>query len=181
MYKSSIQTEPHRTHRSGAVVLELILTAPAFLMIMLAIIQISLVYTVIEQTAYASRYAAKIASETASGSLSTIVSNGNLKGAVDRVLRTGGLSQGSCRVILEENAPSGGTEQTYVAPTSSCDCDPPASSLPSVANSTENASVRTTVCVRLGGNVPDFLKTFGFSIEDFLVVESTTFLYEYEP
>jgi len=166
--------------RSGVVVLELILTAPAFLMIMLAIVELSLIYSVIEQTAFASRYAAKIAAETADGSLSTLVSSGDLKSNVDRVLQTGGLPQGSCRVILEENAPTGGAEQTYVAPASTCNCDPPSTSLPSVAGALENASVRTTVCVRLGGNVPDFLKNFGFSIEDVLVVESTTFLYEYE-
>ena len=59
-----------------------------------------------------------------------------------------------------------------------CNCSPPAIALPQVPGATADESVRTTVCVRLGDNIPDFLSTFGFSVADFVVEESTTYLYE---
>lgn len=165
--------------RSGVVVLELILAAPAFLIIMLAIVQISLIYVATEQTAYASRYAAKIASETPAVSINTL-NTGALKTSVDNVLQVGGLPQGSCRVILEHNVNSV-VEVTVADPVvavPNCDCDPPATSLPFVLGAAVNESVRTTVCVPLAGNVPDFLSSFGFSIQNYTVEQSTTYLYE---
>ncbi|WP_198000376.1 pilus assembly protein [Gimesia alba] len=157
--------------------LELILAAPAFLIIMLAMVQISLIYVATEQTAYASRYAAKIASETPSGALNAL-NTGALKTNVDNVLQVGGLPQGSCRVILEHNLGAHTTIADPVVALPNCDCDPPATSLPSVSGAAVNESVRTTVCVPLDGNVPDFLSSFGFSIQDYVVEQSTTYLYE---
>ena len=157
--------------------LELILAAPAFLIIMLAIIQISQIYVAIEQTAYASRYAAKIASETSAASINAL-NAGPLKTTIDDVLQTGGLPQGSCRVILEHNIGVPATINDPVVALPNCDCDPPATSLPVVAGAAVNESVRTTVCVPLAGNVPDFLSSLGFSIQDYVVEESTTYLYE---
>ena len=149
-------------------------------MIMLAVVQISLIYVAIEQTAYASRYAAKIASETTEANIDTL-NTGSLKSTIDNVLRVGGLPQGSCRVILEHNVYTGGVEQTSADPdpaAANCNCNPPATTLPSVTGANATDSVRTTVCVRLGDNIPDFLSTFGFSVADFIVEESTTYLYE---
>ncbi|QDT90475.1 TadE family protein [Gimesia algae] len=185
--------------RSGVVVLELILTAPALLIIMLAMVQISLIYVASEQTAYAARYAAKITSETSPANINS-VNTGDLKASIDRVLRVGGLPQGSCRVILEHNVPGGvvpavppippvlsiaaGPEVTIADPDSpdpECNCEPPASPLPTVPGGIVvlvNQSVRTTVCVRLGNNIPDLLSSFGFSIQDYIVEHSTTYLYE---
>jgi len=154
-------------------VLELILTLPAFLMMMLAIVQISLIYVVNEQTAYASRYAAKIASETASGAAMSALNTGPLQTSVDRVLNTGGVPLGSCRVILEHNV---GGPATIIA--GGCDCDPPGTALPSVGGAIVNESVRTTVCVPLDGNIPDLLDNFGFSIQPYVIEQSTTFIYE---
>ncbi|HAH45431.1 TadE/TadG family type IV pilus assembly protein [Gimesia sp.] len=174
--------------RSGVVVLELILTMPAFLLIMLAMVQISLIYVAIEQTAYASRFAAKIASETIEADINSLNAGpmGILKTRVDRVLQVGGLPQGSCRVILEHNVAISPAvppvpEETIADPTppaANCNCDPPASALPSVPGATATESVRTTVCVRLGDNIPDFLSSFGFSVADYIVEESTTYIYE---
>ncbi|QDT19584.1 TadE/TadG family type IV pilus assembly protein [Gimesia chilikensis] len=184
MYKNSKHTRVREKQRSGAVVLELILTAPAFLIIMLSIVQISLIYTAIEQTAFASRYAAKIASETASGSLAALNTgpNGPLKTGVDNILYTGGLPDGSCRVILEYNVDTEeGIELTVADPTpaaANCDCDPPATALPAVAGTSLDQSVRTTVCVRLGNNIPDFLSSLGFSTQNYIVEESTTYMHE---
>lgn len=165
------------------MVLELILTAPAFLMIMLAIVELSLVYTVIEQTAFASRYAAKIASETSSGTIDDLNADpgGTLKPNVDRVLQVGGIPTGSCRVILQHNVLTGGTVNEINNPTtpvSGCDCDPPSTTLPSVTGAAATDSVRVTVCVKLDGNIPDFLSGMGFSVQDYIVEESTTYLYE---
>lgn len=152
---------------------------PVFLIIMLATIQISLIYVVIEQTAYASRYAAKIASETSPANIGNL-NTGDLKEIIDDVLNTGGLPAGSCRVVLEHNVNSivELTINDPVIPVAGCDCDPPTTSLPSVPGAAVDESVRTTVCVRLEGNVPDLLDTLGFSIEDYTVEESTTYLYE---
>lgn len=157
--------------------LELILAAPAFLIIMLAMVQISLIYVATEQTAYASRYAAKIASETPSGAIN-VLNTGALKTSVDNVLQVGGLPQGSCRVVLEHNLGAPTTIYDPVVALPNCDCDPPATSLPYVFGAAVNESVRTTVCVPLDGNVPDFLSSFGFSIRDYVVEQSTTYLYE---
>lgn len=178
MQISSNRTKVPRQTRSGAVVLELILTVPAFLIIMLSIVEFSLIYTAIEQTAFASRSAAKIASETASGSLSTL-NTGTLKGRVDRLLQVGGLPQGSCRVILEYNVDSGGTILEVADPVNdTCNCYAPSSALPDVATTANDKSVRTTVCVLLGNNIPDFLSGLGFSIQDYTVEESTTYMHE---
>lgn len=194
MYKNSKQTKVRGNQRSGAVVLELILTAPAFLIIMLSIVQISLIYTAIEQTAFASRYAAKIASETDAASLAALNTgpNGPLKTGVDSILYTGGLPDGSCRVILEHNVPippslpgsSPGPTVTFSDPDPAdpdCNCSPPATPLPTVSGGLVvlvNQSVRTTVCVRLGDNIPSFLSSLGFPIEDYVVQSSTTYIYE---
>jgi hypothetical protein len=170
-------TAKRNAPRSGVVVLELILATPAFLIIMLAIVEISLIYVAIEQTAYASRYAAKIASETPGGSINAL-NTGPLKTSVDRVLNTGGLPLGSCRVILEHNVSVPTTINDPVVAAPNCDCTPPVTSLPVVAGSVTTESVRTTVCVPLDGNIPDFLSSFGFSIQNYVVEESTTFSYE---
>lgn len=180
MQNNSLQDTKPIKARSGVVVLELILTMPAFLIMMLAVVQISLIYVAIEQTAFASRYAAKIASETSAGNINTL-NTGPLKSSVDNVLYVGGLPQGSCRVILEHNVDNGGAELTIADPdpaAANCNCDPPATVLPLVPGASADESVRTTVCVRLGDNIPDFLSTFGFSVADFIVEESTTYLYE---
>ena len=152
-------------------------------MIALAVVQISLVYTAIEQTAFASRYAAKIASETSSGTIDTLNADpgGTLKPAVDRVLQVGGLPQGSCRVILQHNVLTGGTVNQYNnpdTPAAGCDCGPPSSTLPTVTGASATDSVRATVCVKLADNIPDFLSSLGFSVADYVVEESTTYLYE---
>ncbi|MCH9726139.1 MAG: pilus assembly protein [Planctomycetes bacterium] len=157
--------------------LELILTMPAFLIIMLAIIQISLIYVVSEQTAYASRYAAKIASETPQAALPAL-NTGALKTSVDNVLMVGEIPLGSCRVVLEHNVGAAATINDPVVAVAGCDCDPPVTSLPVVTGAVNTESVRTTVCVALDGNIPDFLDSFGFSIEDYVVEQSTTYLYE---
>lgn len=160
--------------------LELILVMPAFLIIMLAVVQISLIYVAIEQTAYASQFAAKIASETPAVGIINInnLNTGTLKTRVDRVLNTGGLPTGSCRVILEHNVGAPATIADPVVALPNCDCDPPITPLPVVPGAVEDESVRTTVCVPLAGNVPDFLSSFGFSIQTYVVEESTTYLHE---
>lgn len=157
--------------------LELILTMPAFLIIMLATVQISLIYVAIEQTAYASRFAAKLASETPAVGINAL-NTGLLKNRVDNILIVGGLPTGSCRVILEHDVGAPATIADPVVAAPNCDCDPPVTPLPVVAGAVRDESVRTTVCVPLAGNVPDFLSSFGFSIQTFVVEESTTYLHE---
>lgn len=163
--------------RSGAVVLELILSMPAFLIIMLATVQISLIYVVIQQTVHASRYGARLASVVDQGDIPTL-NNGTLKTRVDRVLNAGGIPQGSCRVVLENNFVAPVLDNDPTVAVAGCDCDPPATPLPTVAGAFANKSVRVTVCVALDGNIPDFLDSFGFSIEDYVIEESTTFIFK---
>tara|TARA_R110002111_G_scaffold185031_3_gene250932 strand:- start:56576 stop:57109 length:534 start_codon:yes stop_codon:yes gene_type:complete len=166
---------------------------PAFLIMMLAVVEISLIYVVNEQTAYASRYAAKLASETPRAAINAL-NAGPLKTSVDRVLNVGGIPLGSCRVILEHDVPVGGVlplappiapvpETTIADPlvaAANCDCDPPVTPLPVVPGPLVfvNQSVRTTVCVPLNGNIPDLLSSFGFSIQNYVVEQSTTYIYE---
>ncbi len=162
------------------MVLELILTAPIFLIILLATIQISLIFGAIQQTAHASRYGARLASVVNQPNIPTL-NNGALKTRVDRVLNSGGIPLGSCRVVLENDfsdPPSTRLVNDPVVPAAGCDCDPPGTALPVVPGSAAHKSVRVTVCVALDGNIPDFLDTFGFSIEDYVIEESTTFIYK---
>ncbi len=164
-----------RQARRGAVTLELILTFPIWLIFLLAIVEFGQILSNEQQVALASRVGAEEASQTAILS----PSNGgpvpaNVLEAIDQQLASSGISR--CRVIVEHNVlPSSPSPVTVpvTLSTGTCDCDPPATPLPSTRR-----YVRVTVCVELTEVAPNLLCLFGFDISDKLMQHTTTFRYE---
>lgn len=179
--------------RRAIVVLELILWLPVLAIFLAALIEFAILYQVDKQVAYASRFGAKIASERGRIDLRTLnVGNPSiLKSYIDSYLATAGLGA-SCEVILEHNVcaadnpllPNPFVQQSPASIPAGCRCAP----VQSPARPTEPAPypygqahpefVRVTVCVRVAGNVPDLLDTFGFALNDATLRHSTTFRYE---
>lgn len=156
--------------------LELILVFPILFILLLAVIEFGLIYAATQYVSHASRFGAKLASEEPTAGLEdfNLSSGGSrLRTQIDNYLQTVEMGTGACRVILQHNVLGVSNplqEDTSAMP---CDCDPPVANLPTLEE-----YVRVTVCVPLEGNVPDLLATFGFSIQDRIIEESTTFHYE---
>lgn len=182
----------HGDHRRGwsrraIVVLELILWLPVLMIFLAALIEFALLYQVDKQVAYASRFGAKIASEQSRINLRTL-NTGNpslLKSQIDSYLATVGLGP-SCEVFLEHNVCSGHpfVQQSPPSIPAGCRCAPvqspvrPLEPSPYPGSQAHPEFVRVTVCVRVAGNVPDLLDTFGFALKDATLRHSTTFRYE---
>ncbi len=166
---------PRRRAPKGAVVLELILMFPIWLIFLLAIIEFGQILSNQQQVALASRVGAEEASQTAMLPLS----DGhpipeNVLQAINGQLSISGISP--CRVILEHNVvPS--PPSAYPTPVTlswgSCNCDPPPDALPLLRH-----SIRLTVCVPLSDLTPDLLGMFGFDISNRTLQHTTTFRYE---
>jgi hypothetical protein len=170
---------PHRKHRSalprGIVTLELILTLPIFIIMLLMMIEVAQIMMVNQNVSYASRFGAKLASEDITIENMNTPPASRLRTEIDKYLATANVPTGACKVILEHNASAVGTLQEDEPPGGGCDCSPPGTPLPSDYSV---RSVRVTVCVPLEGNVPDFLSMFGFSVEPYTIEHSTTFRVE---
>ena len=157
--------------RRAVVTLELILGLPILIIFVFAVIEFGLIFAAIDQVAYASRFGAKLASEQG-----VPFSVGSLRTEIDQYLQTAGLQTGACRVILQHNVMLGGMSPQSSSPgMGSCDCTAPTDNLPTM---TGTDFVRVTVCVPLKDNVPDLLCGFGFSLEDCVIEQTTTFRYE---
>jgi len=151
--------------RRGVVTLELILWLPIMIIFLLAVVEFALIMQFNQQVSYASRFGAKLAAEvsrlqSSTPNLSNYGSGGDLKTAIDTYLANHGVSA-SCEVKLEHNACVPNTSQSDVAVACKCGASP--TTLPDGAPSDE-AYVKVTVCVRLTGNVPNVLSTFGFNL-----------------
>lgn len=182
----------HGDHRRGwsrraIVVLELILWLPVLMIFLAALFEFAILYQVDKQVAYASRFGAKIASEQSRINLRTL-NTGNpslLKAQIDSYLATVGLGA-SCEVFLEHNVCSGHpfVQQSPPSIPAGCRCAPvqspvrPPEPSPYPGSQAHPEFVRVTVCVRVAGNVPDLLDTFGFALKDATLRHSTTFRYE---
>lgn len=155
--------------RRGVITLELILWLPIMVIFVLAIVEFALIMQFNKQVAYASRFGAKLASEiartqAASPNLSNFnlsATANNLKDQVDAYLANHGISS-SCEVRLTHNACVGGTSQ--VDTDAACNCGDSAPTLPGGEPPAGEAYVKVTVCVKLTGNVPNCLSTFGFDL-----------------
>lgn len=164
----------------GVVTLELLLVLPVVILFLLAVIQFALIYEVDKRVGYASRFGAKVASETtrdqaAAVNLGNLATIGELRRQVDVFLATAGLG-GACGVILEHNACLPGTVQTDID--AGCVCPAPADPLPG-GEPNGPAYVRVTVCLPLDDNLCDLLPSFGgFSLADKTLRHSTTFRIE---
>lgn len=161
--------------RRAVVTLELILGLPILIIFVFAVIEFGLIFATIDQVAYASRFGAKLASEQA-GAFDVDA----LRTEIDQYLQTAGLQTGACRAILQHNVTMGmgmrgASPQSSPPGMGGCDCTAPTDNLPTT---TGTSFVRVTVCVPLKDNVPDLLCGFGFSLEDCVIEQTTTFRYE---
>ncbi len=158
-----------RGSRQGAVVLELILTLPIWLIALLAIIQFGEVYANRQQVALASRVGAEEASETATLSTTNTgdpVPMGVLD-AINDQLASSDIS--FCKVVLEHNV---GLLSTTLQ-SGSCNCPVPGAPFP-----TDGRYVRVTVFTEMTQVTPNLLRTFGFDVSDRVLHHTTTFRHE---
>jgi hypothetical protein len=165
-------------HRRAAIVLELVLTLPILLILVLALVQFGLFYANMQHVALASRVGAEEASQT----VALPTTDGepvpeNVRDAIARQLQSVGLQ--SCQVRLEHNV--AGTQVALVSATSeACACEP-GDNL--TAPLPPGQFVRLRVSVPLADMMPNCLAVFGFNVCDpCKVAESTTiFRYELQP
>lgn len=173
--RTSSRTKSRRAR--GAVTLELILTLPIWLILLLGLVEFGLILTNQQQVALAARVGAEEASQTTL--LSTIDGDPvppNVLGAVAQQLA--GSRMSPCKVILEHNVvpdspPIISLPVTLSSSTGACDCDAPAIPLPPRRRYT-----RVTVFVPLTEVTPNLLRLFGFDISEELLHHTATFRYE---
>ncbi len=158
--------------RSGAVAVELIVAVPILMILVLAVIEFSVIFTAIKQVNFASRVGAKEAAEAGSiGNLNTLVSSGTLRNVVDRQLQAAG-ALGACQVIVQYGNGATYTTLTDVGPTP-CECYASFFNGPTVGT-----FVRVEVGVLLAEFCPDLLAPFGFSIAGQKISATTTYRME---
>lgn len=178
--QSSRQAFQHaRRRRTGVITLELILTLPILMTLLLAIVEFGLALVVAKQVSFASRYGAKISAETPEASLDTFVSSGGLRALIDAQLAEGGIDTGACRIIVRHNLadPNDLASATRIdEPANGCECGFPPVDVPTLAE-----YVSVTVCVPLEGNIPDLVGYAGFSLEGCFIEETTTYPFEPTP
>jgi len=165
------QTHP----RSAIIVVELLLMLPILLLLLAAVVEFGSIFAVMQNVSFASRMGAKFASQQTSGAaIINLVNNETLLAQVNRHLIEAGLEHGACRVLVHHNDVTSPKVAIAEPPSGACDCELPSLGLPS-----PKIAVRVTVCVPLEGNVPDLLSTFGFSLSDKQVHQSTTLRVEH--
>jgi hypothetical protein len=175
-------------HRSAVIMLELIIALPVILIFLLAIVEFGLILALSKHVSYASRFAAKIAAEEARASVNGVgdvnlpAGGSDLLTAVNQYLSTAGITGGACQVILQHNVAGISNPLQTDGPGGCTLCVAPASTLPAappvICPGVTLESIRVTVCVPLKDNIPDLLCTFGFSNENCVMRETTTFRFE---
>jgi len=167
-----------RRLRAGVVTLELILSLPAWLILLAAVVEFGLILVNQQQVALTSRVGAEEASQTLGLPETEGEVPGNVLDAIDQQLASTGISR--CKVILEHNVVPAGPSPTPVPVTlwspqpAGCDCGPPSLDL----LPEDRLYVRVTVYVPLTELSPNLLKIFGFDISGKFLQQSTTFRYE---
>ena len=173
--------------RRGAVVLELILVTPIWLIFLLAIIEFGEVYANRQQVALASRVGAEAASETP-GLASTVDGDPVPANVLEKIhQQLGGLaidycdvpnsSIQPCAVVLEHNLSSSGTVVRLVSGDDKiCYPHPDPATRPDMRR-----FVRLTVYVRMDQVTPNLLKVFGFDVSERVLQHTTTFRHELPP
>ena len=160
-----------RRSRRAAVTLELLLTLPVWLILLLATIEFGQLLSNMQQVSLASRVGAEEAAHT--------LSLANVTDVVDQQMATAGMTR--CRVILEHNVGGG----TNTATDGACiNCPPPGGPFPSVDTNNDNVpdytpeAVRVTVCVAGDQLAPNLLNACGIDISTWTISQTTTFRYE---
>jgi len=184
---SPFGSTPRRSsqRRAAVIMLELILALPVILIFLLAIVEFGLILALSKHVSYASRFAATIAADEARASANGVgdvnlpAGGSDLLTAVNQYLATAGITGGACQVILQHNVAGIANTLQVDGPGGCSRCTAPTSTLPSAACTTVALeSVRVTVCVPLKDNVPNLLCTFGFSNEDCVMRETTTYRFK---
>lgn len=166
--------------RTGVITLELIISIPVLVIILLAVYQISLIMAASRHVEFASRLGAKVAAEIPrSGGPPDLGNLTTLKGIVDEYLTTAGYSE-SCTVLLEHNAVGVPNSLQTFSDGMDCPCGPTGPSpLPDTPSGVE--SVRVTVCLPMAGNIPNCLSSFGFDLAECSIQHSTVWRIETNP
>lgn len=163
----------------GAVVLELLICLPIWLLGLLAIVEFAELVTRLQQVALASRVGAHVASQI------PVVDMPGTDGAPvpDVVLdaidnQMGSASMAACKVYLQHNV-GGGSVVTLVSGT--CDVDPPLGPPPLPHPLPPGEFVRVTVYAKATELAPNLLQADwlgGLDISTWHVRETTTFAHE---
>lgn len=169
--RATLDTRRTALQRCGVIVVELILTFPVLLVLMLAVIEFSLIIINVQQVSQAARMGAKIAAETPGlgGFTDPPLTNTTataIRAAVNRQLFTAGFGISSARGVTLRHTVNAGYQAT-----DGLAADPILPVMP-------NNAVRVTVSVNLSELTPDLLGTFGYSTSDQTVELTTTYPYE---
>lgn len=170
--------QPLHTQRQGALTVELILTLPIFLIVLVAVVQFGLYYVRMQHVALASRIGAEQAAQTPGLSSYSSVPGGVVS-AVTAQLQAAGIDEFCIR--LEHNLGSGAVlwEPAGGCPfcgAGGCTCCPSAP-LPSSPYPGTNY-VRLSICVPLTELMPNGLKVFGFDLTGKTTTFTMVFRYE---
>ena len=179
-----LRSDSHR--RSAVIVLELILGLPILIIFLFAVVEFGLILALSKQVSFASRFGANLASRESwatLGDLNLPAGGSRLLTAINENLVTAGISGGACQVILEHNV-AGASNPVQIDPPAGCaNCVAPGTSLPNPVSCIEAGrpapeTVRVTVCVSIPDHVPDLLCGFGFSIDDCVIRQTTTYRFK---
>lgn len=158
-----------RPRRRGGIIVELVLTLPIFLLLLLAIVQFGLYYVHMQPASLASRVGAEEAAQTANlDSYSEVPTE--VVEIVEKQLATAGITE--CQVKLEHNV--GQSVETLVSQPGGCACGPDAP----LAVAVPGRYVRVTVCVPLTQLMPNCLKLMGYDISGQVTQFTTVRRYE---
>jgi hypothetical protein len=183
----SLGLKADSNRRSAVIVLELILGLPILIIFLFAVVEFGLILALSKQVSFASRFGANLASRESRatlGDLNLPVGGSRLLTAINENLATAGISGGACQVILEHNV-NGVLNPVQFDPPAGCEnCVAPGTSLPDpVMSCVEDGrlapeTVRVTVCISIQDHVPDLLCGFGFSIDDCVIRQTTTYRFK---
>lgn len=173
--RPGVRSARRKRPRHGAVVLELILTLPIWLIFLLAVIEFGQLFAGRQQVALASRVGAEEASQTAALPLTDgDPVPADVLQSVNQQLASSGLSY--CGVLLEHNVvppdPPGPPVPVRLR-FGTCDCPLPSTPFPPARQ-----YVRVTVYTRMTQVTPNLLRTLGFDVSDRVIHHTTTFRHE---
>lgn len=173
MLNAPKHTRPRSRPVRGIVALELVVVLPVLVAFVLAVVEFGVILAQVKHVAFASREGARLAARQQPGDLPTAVSAINLR--VNEVLQAGGISDGSCKVILEHNVTSISTGQSQnIQPTTNpCPNCMVSTNVPGLPTD----GVRVTVCVQMENLGPNLLSSFGFTLVGKTVSQTTTLPY----
>jgi len=163
-------------HRRASAALELVLTLPLLVFLILATVQFGLFHSSMQQVALASRVGAEEAATTAAlaGTVDDDPVPANILAAIDKQLASSCLSR--CKVQVEHNV--GGTPVMLYSPQPGACEGGPTSTL--ATSSLLGTYVRVSVCVPYCELMPNCLRIIGYDTLDASKVAGSTTVFRYE-